>query len=415
MTLLYLATAAFFVALGVTALLTPAIRSAALRYGWTDRPDGVRKLHQSATPSIGGVAIFFGIALAVLLVVWAAPALGVPSVDLHPAVYIGAILIAAMGAYDDLKNLGFKAKLAVEVVIAYALLHAGYRVDLSGLPFVGESIYTEALYSIPLTLLWIVGVINAVNLIDGVDGLAAGVVAIGFASLAVAFGLLGDLPLVLVAVAVVGALVGFLVHNFNPATIFMGDSGSLLLGYGIAVYSLAGSADAVSPLAPLVPVIALGLPLLDTALSMYRRAAEKKSIYAPDHDHIHHRMVSRMPVRRAVLALYGVAAAFGAAAVAAAVSTSTGVAWAVLAAALVAALLLFRLGYVRLPYAAPRLVLSSVRTVTGADEETATSPRTTRVSVRREDEISGDGANTEVPQDVASGARESRFTPALSY
>jgi UDP-GlcNAc:undecaprenyl-phosphate GlcNAc-1-phosphate transferase len=356
MTLFFLASAAFFVALGMTALLTPAVREASVRRGWTDPPDGVRKLHHAETPSIGGVAIFSGITAAVVLIAWAAPALGFPGLDLHPAVYLGAVLITAVGAYDDVRDLGFKSKLAVEVVIACALLYSGYRVDLTGLPLL-DGAYSEALYSVPLTVLWVVGVINAVNLIDGVDGLAAGVVAIGFASLAVAFGLLGDVPLVLVAVAVVGALVGFLIHNFNPATVFMGDSGSLLLGYAIAVYSLAGSADAVSPFAPLVPVIALGLPLLDTALSMVRRVMEKRSITAPDHDHIHHRMIARMPVRRAVLALYGVAGVFGAAAVAAAVvTTSTGVFWAVLVAALVAAALLFRLGYVRLPYAPPRLL-----------------------------------------------------------
>ena len=404
MTLLFLAAAAFFVALGITALLTPVVREAAIRRGWIDSPDGVRKLHTVETPSVGGIAIFFGITLAVALVAWAAPALGFPALALHPAVYAGAVLIAAVGAYDDVRGLGFKAKLGVEVVIACALLYAGYRVDLSALPFVGGGAYSEALYAVPLTLLWVVGVINAVNLIDGVDGLAAGVVAIGFASLAVAFGLLGNVPLVLVAVAVVGALVGFLLHNFNPATVFMGDSGSLLLGYAIAVYSLVGSADAVSPFAPLVPVIALGLPLLDTALSMVRRAQERKAIWDPDHDHIHHRMIARMPVRRAVLALYGVAAAFGAAAVAAAlITTSAGAFWVVLAAALVAAALLFRLGYVRLPYVPPRLL----------DKEEA----------RRAAPSGGDGAPADARAEVAavdaepevpSSPKEGPLAPFLS-
>lgn len=408
MTLLYLATAAFFVALSVTALLTPAVRAVAIRRGLTDQPDGIRKLHASATPSIGGVAIFAGIALAVALVQWAAPALGVPSTNLHSAVYIGAILMVAVGAYDDIRGLGFKAKLVVEVGVAYALLHAGYRVDLSGLPFIGESVYTEALYSIPITLLWIVGVINAVNLIDGVDGLAAGVVAIGFASLAVAFGLLGHLPLVLVAVAVVGALIGFLVHNFNPAAIFMGDSGSLLLGYAIAVYSLIGSADAASAFAPLIPVIALGFPLLDTTLSMVRRASQKKPIFAPDHDHIHHRMVGRMPVRRAVVALYGVAAAFGAAAVAAA-AASVGVVWAVLGAACVAAALLFRLGYVRLPYAPPLLLDSAPPRPEGHDLQGPGSDYAP-ASVTAH----GDGADTSTPEPVVSD-REAQFDPSYSF
>lgn len=406
-TLFFLAAAAFFVALGVTALLTPVVRGVAIRRRWIDQPDGVRKLHATETPSIGGIAIFAGITLAIALVAWAMPALGFTTLGLHPVVYVGGALIALVGALDDVRDLGFKTKLAVEVVVAYMLLHAGYRVDLSMIPLLGEGAYTEALYAVPLTLLWIVGVINAVNLIDGVDGLAAGVVAIGFGSLAVAFGFLGHVPLVLLAVAVVGALVGFLVHNFNPATVFMGDSGSLLLGYAIAVYSLVGSADAASPFAPLVPVIALGLPLLDTTLSMIRRAVEQKAIWAPDHDHIHHRMIARMPVRRAVLALYGVAAAFGAAAVAAAlVTSSTGIFWALFAAALVAAGLLFRLGYVRLPYVPPQLL----------DRPTpVASPPLSGDGVPENARVEAGEVDPETEGDVPSSSGGGTLTPLPSY
>ena len=355
MTFLLFAAGATVIAFGVTVLTTPLVRRVALARAWTDAPDGERKLHAQVTPSAGGLAIFAGVATATALAAYALPMLGFGTLGLAAPVVIGAFVMVALGAIDDTRGLGFKAKLAVEIAVAYALLHAGLRIDLSVLPFVGDDVFLDALYSIPLTILWVVGIINAVNLIDGIDGLASGVAAIAFASMAIAHGLSGDLALVLIAVVFVGALAGFLVHNFNPASIFMGDSGSLFLGYALAVYTLSGPAHDQAFLAPVLPLLALGLPLLDTSLSMVRRVVGRQAIMAPDHDHIHHRMSGLMPTRKAVVRLYAVSGAFGLLAVLADTASGTWVFVAIGCAAAVAAGLVIRLGYVRLPYSPPAL------------------------------------------------------------
>lgn len=306
----------FLVAFASTALIVPLVRSLALNKGWVDIPDGHRKLHKEATPAVGGIAIFIGFILGFSCLLLAQPLLGIEIHFPTAAVWLGAFIIFLSGVYDDTRGLGFKGKFAIQVLVAYMLLHAGYRIDLSALPFIELDAYDQALYSIPLTVLWIVGVINAVNLLDGVDGLAGGVVLIAFVCLALVFGLQGELSLVVTAVAISGALIGFLLYNFNPASIFMGDSGSLFLGFLLAMYSLEGKVIDTDPwLAILVPIVALGLPLIDTSLSIVRRVLERKPICAPDHDHIHHRMTRIFPTRRAVLFLYGASLCFGLSAV----------------------------------------------------------------------------------------------------
>ena len=364
MAFLLLCAGAVAVAFGVTVIATPLVRRLALRRAWTDAPDDHRKFHRRTTPSMGGTAIFAGVAAATTVIAFVGPRLGLGDLPLPALVIVGGAVMVLLGAVDDARGLDFKVKLGVEVLVAYSLLHAGLRIDLSALPFVGEDVFLDALYSIPLTVLWVVGVMNAVNLIDGVDGLASGVVAIAFASLALAYGLAGDFPLVVLASVFVGALAGFLVHNFNPATIFMGDSGSLFLGYSLAVYTLTGPTHPDPVVAPVLPLLALGLPLLDTSLSMARRIAERRAISAPDHDHIHHRMSGRMSTSRAVVALYGISAIFGVLAVLANAAEEMGALVAVGCAIAVAAGLLFRLGYVRLPYATP-----SLRPIKGMDRE----------------------------------------------
>ncbi|MEM1115079.1 MAG: MraY family glycosyltransferase [Bacteroidota bacterium] len=372
MTFTFLALAGAVVAGLVTAFVTPAVRRVALRRGWTDQPDGRRKTHKTPTASVGGLAIVAGVAAGLPLVLWAAPTLGVAGTSVPMAALVGAALVVATGWYDDVRGLGFKAKLLVETGVAFLLMAAGYQLDLSVVPFIGDT----PLYVIPITLLWIVGVMNAVNLIDGVDGLASGVAMIAFLSMAMAFGFAGDVVLVLVALVFVGALAGFLVHNFNPASIFMGDSGSLFLGYALVVYSLSGPTSADPRLGLAVPILALGLPLLDTALSMVRRGVGRRSICAPDRDHIHHRMVDRMGVKQAVLVLYAISALFGVLALLASLSTWSGVTAVVVAASSIVIGLLVRLGYVRLPYTPPQI--------------TSSNAAPTRAGKR----LSGDGATT---------------------
>ncbi len=305
----------FFVAFGTTGLLTPIVRRLAIEKNWVDHPDGQRKLHATIVPAVGGIAIAIGFAVGLAYLHAVRDLFGF-DVQFPPlALWAGAIVIVASGFYDDVRGLGFKGKFAVQVIVAYGLLHAGYRIDLSGLPFVGDDPYTHALLSMPVTLLWIVGVINAVNLLDGLDGLAAGVALIAFASLGLIFGLNGELGLVLIALVITGALAGFLLFNFNPASIFMGDSGSLFLGYLLATYSLSSPGHVNPWLALVIPAVVLGLPLLDTALSIARRFFGQQAIFAPDRDHIHHRLTRTFSHRQAVLVMYAAALSFGTAAV----------------------------------------------------------------------------------------------------
>lgn len=356
MTFTFLAVAGAAVAGLATAFATPAVRQAALRRGWADRPDGHRKIHDAPTASAGGLAIAFGVGVGLSLVHWAAPILGVGAITLPVTVYVGALVVIAVGLYDDVRGLGFKAKLTVETLLAILLVAAGYKLDLTSLALFASN----PGISVPITLLWIVGVMNAVNLIDGVDGLAAGVAAIAFLSMSAAFGLAGENALALIALIFVGALVGFLIHNFSPASIFMGDSGSLFLGYAIAVYSLSAPMGQDPKMALATPILALGLPLLDTVLSMIRRVVGRKTIFAPDRDHIHHRMVDRLSVRKAVVVLYAISALFGVLALLVSFATWTGITVVLVVAASVVIALLTRLGYMRLPYVSPRIAVAGV-------------------------------------------------------
>lgn len=307
--------ASFLVALVGAVLITPAVRSLALRCGWLDAPDGERKRHRRATPSAGGLAIALALVCGLVFLAGALPVVWPDALLPSAPIWIGAALIVLLGFIDDTRGIGFKSKLLVQILVAYLLLHAGLRLDLSGIAWFEANPYSEALVTIPITLLWIVGVINAMNLLDGVDGLAAGVGLIAFSALSLLFALNGQFGLALTAVVMVGVLVGFLFYNFSPASIFMGDSGSLLIGYLLAVLSLQGWGQGDPGLALLIPVVVLGVPLLDTSLAIARRLRERRAICAPDHDHIHHRLSRRFTPRGAVLVLYGAGAVFGLAAI----------------------------------------------------------------------------------------------------
>lgn len=307
---------AFALSVGITIVLTPLMGNLAVRRGWLDVPDTERKLHKRPIPAVGGVAIFAGFVAGLAYITAFRDQLPFELPPIPLSLALGLLAMVVTGFYDDIKGLGFKGKFLVQIVVAYGLIHAGYRIDLTNVPFVPDDVYTQALISIPLTLLWIVGTINAVNLIDGLDGLAGGVVLIAFACLAAVFGLHGDLGLTVYAIVVAGALIGFLAYNFSPASVFMGDAGSLFLGCLLAVYTLSGKAHADPMLALLIPVVALGLPLMDTALSIVRRLAGGKSVCAPDSDHIHHRLSRRWPQWQAVLVLYAAATIFGVSAIA---------------------------------------------------------------------------------------------------
>ena len=358
MPLAVLALLGFAVALGVALGITPAVRRIALAKGWVDRPDGERKLHTSPTPALGGIGVFAGSVAGLAAAAVAAPLLGVPGFGLPLVIVLGGVVMFATGLWDDLRGLGFKSKLAIELVVAYALLVSdrALLIDLTAVPFIGADAYTHALFAIPVTLLWIVGVMNAINLIDGVDGLAAGVGIIALGSLAAAYGGMNDATLFVVALAIAGGLLGFLRYNINPASIFMGDSGSLFVGFVLAVYTLSGTGHENSLVALAIPLVALGLPIFDTVLSMLRRVIGRQAIMAPDRDHIHHRMTARTPVRRAVFVLYAIAAGFGLVAVGMSLTSATAAPWWIALAIVGAATFATTLGYVRRPYMPPVLI-----------------------------------------------------------
>jgi len=213
------------------------------------------------------------------------------------------------------KSLDPKSKFALQIVAAYLLLHAGSGIDIAGLLDGTLDAYTEALFVIPISLVWVVGIINAVNLIDGLDGLAGGVLAIAFLACAALFGLQGSLGLMAFGIMVAGALSAFLLYNFKPASIFMGDSGSLFLGYLLAAYTLQEPLHADPAMAYVVPVLLLGVPVLDTATAIVRRTLSEHAVFAPDKKHIHHQLVEQGSEKSAVLILYLVGTWFGAAAI----------------------------------------------------------------------------------------------------
>jgi UDP-GlcNAc:undecaprenyl-phosphate GlcNAc-1-phosphate transferase len=307
--------AALLVAFSATLLAVPVVRLIAMRRGWVDFPDLDRKVHRRPTPNTGGLAVAIGFFSGLISLRFFAPILGVafqPSITVLAG---GALFMLLSGLYDDIHRLGFKKKFVLQIAVAYAMLVAGYRIDVSGLAFLFGDSYSEALLSVPLTLLWIVGVVNAVNLLDGLDGLAAGVSMIAFAC----FGIVlfqngGAVAQLSISFLMVGALCGFLVYNFHPASIFLGDSGSLFIGFLLAVYPLQGPMHANPNISLVVPVIALGLPILDTVLCFVRRLLDGRSPYSPDSDHIHHRLDRLFSHRKAVYVLYVAALWFSTAA-----------------------------------------------------------------------------------------------------
>ena len=288
---------------------TRAARELALRHDRLDRPDE-RKQHARAVPRVGGV----GIAAGVFVGLAAAVGLGsVALADVWPLA-MGAVAIVAMGVWDDLYGIGFKRRFAVQLVVAYNMAIAGWHIDVTNLPLLGAlSPFEQAALALPVTILWTVGMINAVNLIDGLDGLVGGIATIAFGAFALAFMGAGD-PLVWTLCAVgAAAALGFLVFNVHPASIFMGDTGSTLLGFLLAMIGLRGITGAPTLGMLAIPVLVLGVPLLDTFTTMARRVAQGTSPFMPDADHIHHRVLARShgSVSRAVRAMWAAAAIYG--------------------------------------------------------------------------------------------------------
>ncbi|MBA4388062.1 MAG: hypothetical protein C0404_08785 [Verrucomicrobia bacterium] len=302
----------FLVSVVITRLSIPL----AWKLGAVDRPDGYRKVHKNPTPRFGGPALFVAF-LVPMAGLYFFPELSTISERMFDVearswgLVVGACLALALGVLDDFFNLRPAWKIVWQILIASVMYSFGYTIDIVSSPFGGE--FGFGGFSYPVTVFWFVACMNAVNLLDGIDGLATGTcVFVGLTLFLVCMKFQNAFGMFLMA-CFSGAAMGFLVFNFPPARIFLGDSGSLLLGFLIAALSLVGAAMKTSTAVALfVPMVALGLPILDTSLAILRRWYRRLPLSAPDHEHIHHVLVTMgYSPRRAVLLLYAACLVLG--------------------------------------------------------------------------------------------------------
>ncbi|MEO1228219.1 MAG: MraY family glycosyltransferase [Myxococcota bacterium] len=354
---------AFCLALIVSALTTPVVTWLAHRYGWLDQPSEARKIHTVAVPRLGGVAVVLAFFMPLLgLALWENRVSNLLYSDQRLVLGLvgGALAIVLLGVYDDLRGAGAKLKLTVQTGVAVGIWLCGFRIELLGNP-IGEA-FDLGVFSLPLTVIWMVGVINALNLIDGLDGLASGVAL--FATV-VLFGVafVDNMTLLcLITVALGGALVGFLFWNFNPAKIFLGDSGSMFLGFVLGAVSIWTQHKGTTAVALLIPVLALGLPILDTTLSFVRRVKNGKSPFEADREHLHHRLLALgLSHRNAVLTLYTASIVFGLGALSLLDTRATHRAIALSTVVAVAMILVRRVGVFRPPGLARSYAVSAGR------------------------------------------------------
>lgn len=283
-----------------TIVLTPVIKLLAMKIGATDQPN-VRKIHSSPMPRLGGLAIFISYLIGFFLLM--------PEAPYKYPILIGSTIIVITGFLDDLLELSAKWKLAGQMIAALVVILNGVDVEFVNLPFGGKLEF--GYLAIPLSIVWIVGITNAINLIDGLDGLAAGVSVIALITISGMAVIIGDAFVVSIGYILIGSTLGFLLYNFHPAKIFLGDTGALFLGFMISVLSLLGFKN-VTVISFIVPVIILGVPISDTFFAIIRRMINRQPISAPDKSHLHHCLLKLgFSHRRTVLAIYGISAIFG--------------------------------------------------------------------------------------------------------
>ncbi len=274
----------FSLAFGVSVASTPFVKILAHKIGAIDVPDA-RRVHDHPIPRMGGLAIFYGFLISILCFA---------AVDTQlKGILIGTLIIVSLGIVDDVKQLGAKIKFIVQILVACIVVYHGVVIEYISVPesiVPGGYVYLGH-FAVPLTILWIVGVTNAVNLIDGLDGLAVGVSSIATFSLFFIAILTGEMQVALITAALAGGCLGFLPYNFNPAKIFMGDTGSTFLGFMLSVVCIQGLFKGYVLISFIIPFLILGLPIFDTAFAIVRRIWNKKPIMAPDRGHLHHKLM----------------------------------------------------------------------------------------------------------------------------
>ena len=311
---------AFSIAFMTAYMATPYTIKIAKKLGAVDSPKDERRINVVEMPRLGGVAVLLGfiVSMFYLLVVLSIE----DSIDLNKDYYlnkligfsIGGFIISVVCFFDDIKGLPAVVKLIAQIISASIAVGFGIRIENLNIPFLG--ITSDKILEIFITIFWIVGITNAMNLIDGLDGLSTGISIISCLSLLIIFSLNGS-PIIsiLLITALGGALVGFLPYNFNPARTFIGDTGSNFVGYCLSIISIFGIAKTYTAIVIVAPMIVLGLPIFDTIFAIFRRLKKGKSLKAivePDAGHLHHRMLKKgFTQKQAVLILYGLSAILG--------------------------------------------------------------------------------------------------------
>ena len=297
---------AFVVSLLIAYLMTPPVKDFASRVGAIDIPKDERRVHDHPIPRMGGIAIFLGFVISLLLFVnMSTQVMGL---------LVGAVIIAVMGAVDDIVNLRPMVKLAFQLLAAIVAVRSGLVFDVISNPnfFAEETTIEIGFLSVPLTILWIVGCTNAMNLIDGLDGLAVGVAAISSTSMLIVSLLVAEPVVSVILAALTGACLGFMPYNMNPAKIFMGDVGSQLLGFVLATASIMGLFKMHAIFTFFVPMLSLALPLTDTVFAFCRRISHGQSPFHADRGHFHHRLLAMgLSQKQAVAVLYTISAVMG--------------------------------------------------------------------------------------------------------
>jgi UDP-GlcNAc:undecaprenyl-phosphate GlcNAc-1-phosphate transferase len=311
LTLLFLGI--FAVSLVVSFIATREVRDLATRKGWVSFPQDPRHVHQNPLPRLGGISIFLAFSLSLglwlVLAAFSPRSLGILGPATILRIYLPSCLIFGLGIYDDLRGAGPYVKFAVQAMAASMLFLGGMRI--LDLPLLFGAQRFPWFVGLPLTVIWVVAITNAFNLIDGLDGLAAGSAL--FSTMVVFLVSLASQTWLgaIMSLALAGAILGFLRFNFNPATIFLGDSGSLFIGFLLSALALASAQKAPTLVAVAIPVVSFGLPILETVLSILRRLISGRPIFTADREHIHHKLLQRgLSHRQVVIVLYAVSGLF---------------------------------------------------------------------------------------------------------
>jgi UDP-GlcNAc:undecaprenyl-phosphate/decaprenyl-phosphate GlcNAc-1-phosphate transferase len=313
--------AEFLLALVLTLILTPVTRGLALKLGAVDRPSK-RKIHKNIIPRFGGLSIFVSFVVAVVLAMSFSGTFGVKlnfkDMQSLNGILFGGALITLIGLFDDMKGMPALWKLAGQIVAASVAIYFGVQIYIISTPF--TKLIMLGFWAIPVTLVWMTAITNAINLIDGLDGLASGITLIAGATLFAVAIKMGQYDSAILLVALAGTAAGFLRYNFFPASIFLGDSGSLFFGFMLACASIVGVLKSTLVIALVIPIVVLGIPIYDTATAIIRRAITGHPIFEADKKHLHHRLMKAgFNQRQVVIMIYIACLILSVAALAAAV------------------------------------------------------------------------------------------------